>query len=438
MNRAPELVPSLETWLAGWSAQPEQPEPDWLIREKAQARARLRSEPIPGRKTEAWRYSNPNDLFRQRFRPGVREDMVVGKAELSEHLVPGLDAWRLVLVNGSYNSALSDLDGLPEGVRVSRLQQVLRDDPGLLEPHLNRIAGDGAHLFGPLNTAAMDDGLVLRLAEGCQLDRPLEIVQLSLGGGEPRLIQPRHLILLEQDSRLSLIERYVSREAALYCTNNLMEIELRDGAQLEHHRLQEESSSAFHLTGLYLRLSENSRYRGSNLALGAAWSRTDIKANFGAPGAECEIDGLYLAGDDQLVDFHLNVEHGVPGCASREHFKGLVTGTGRAVLDGRIKVEKQAQKTDAHLKNANLLLSRRGEVDTKPQLEILADDVKCSHGATVGQIDANALFYLRSRGIPEAEAKRMLCLGFAGEIIERCGPEPLRNYIESRVAARLR
>jgi Fe-S cluster assembly protein SufD len=254
---------------------------------------------------------------------------------------------------------------------------------------------------------------------------------------EPRLAQPRHLVDLGEGASATLIERYVSLGESLYCTNSVLELSLGDRASLSHYRVQEESPSAFHLAGVYLSQAAASRYHGVNVGLGAAWSRTDLVAGFVGEGAECILDGLYLAGDGQTMDFHLDVRHEIPGCTSREGFKGILYGKGRAVFDGRITVARDAQKTDAQLSNRNLLLSRGAEVDTKPQLEILADDVKCSHGTTVGQLDPGSLFYLRSRGIPLPQARRMLCVGFAEEVLDALAPELLRDFVSARVGVRL-
>jgi len=441
MNPALKPVDTLDTWLLGSSERLTRGDPPWLARERACARERLREELVPGPREEGWRYTNLRALLEQRFRPAlgvIREATgALEEGKLQAHLVPGLDAWCVVLVNGCFVPELSRLEGLPAGVKVTSLRQLLLEDPELVERCLNGVAGLGAHVFAALNTAGLHDGFLFHVAERTHLEKPLELIQVSLGADEPHLIQPRHLVRLEAGARATLIERYLSPEPSLYCTNNLMEVDLGEGSYMEHHRLQEESPNAFHLSGLYVRQSGHSGYRGSNLALGAAWSRTDIRVAFEGFGGDCKIDGLYLAGDAQLVDFHLDVEHRVPGCASRQHFKGLLTGKGRAVLDGRIHVAKQAQQTDAHLKNANLLLSRDAEVDTKPQLEIHADDVKCSHGASVGQIEPEQLFYLRSRGISIEAAQRMLCQGFAGEIIDRIEPEALRSYAYGKLSAAL-
>jgi Fe-S cluster assembly protein SufD len=328
---------------------------------------------------------------------------------------------------------LSDLAGLPGGVRAGSLRGILEADPDALEGLLNRIAGEGSHVFSALNTASLDDGFVLLVSPGQVLERPVELIHLSVGMEEPRVAQPRHLISLESGARATLVERYVSLGDSLYCTNSVAEIDLGPGAALEHSRIQTESQNAFHITGLYLRQSAQSAYSGINLGLGAAWSRTDLVVDFADRHAQCDLKGLYLAGDKQVMDYHLDVRHAVPECTSRESFKGILYGKGRAVFDGRIRVEVDAQKTDAQLSNKNLLLSRNAEVDTKPQLEIFADDVKCSHGTTVGQIEPEMLFYLRSRGISAALARRMLCLGFAGEILDALGEEPLREYVTEQV-----
>jgi Fe-S cluster assembly protein SufD len=356
---------------------------------------------------------------------------------LDEVLIPGLDAHRAVLVNGRFLPRLSHLEGLPQDVRAGGLRSVLASDPDFLEGRLDRLAGKEPQVFSALNTAGLDDGLVILVPAGARIDRPIEIIHLSVGMDEPRVAQPRHLVVLEDGASARLIERYVSLGESLYCTNSVLELTLGRGAELEHTRVQLESPNAFHITGLYLSQEAQSRYRGVNIGLGSAWARTDLVTRFAGEHAECDLKGLYLAGDRQVMDYHLDIDHGVPNCASREGFKGILYGKGRAVFDGRIHVAKNAQKTDAQLSNRNLLLSRNAEVDTKPQLEIFADDVKCSHGTTVGQIEPEMLFYLRSRGIAAPLARRMLCLGFAGEIIDALGGEALREHVAEEVGRRL-
>jgi Fe-S cluster assembly protein SufD len=275
------------------------------------------------------------------------------------------------------------------------------------------------------------------MGRGSLLERPIELIHLSVGMDEPRVAQPRQLVVLEDGAQARLIERYVSLGRSIYCTNSVLELTLGADAVLEHQRIQDESPNAFHISGLYLSQGRGSSYRGINLGLGAAWARTDLVVRFSGEHAECDLSGLYLAGDQQLMDFHLDVDHRHPNCTSRETFKGILYGKGRAVFDGRVFVARDAQKTDAAMSNKNLLLSEGAEVDTKPQLEINADDVKCSHGTTVGQIEPEMLFYLRSRGISAPLARRMLCLGFAGEILDRIRPDALRDRLTELVGRRL-
>jgi Fe-S cluster assembly protein SufD len=427
----------LEGWLQGAGESLPGPGLPWLASRRAGALERLRANGIPDSKMEGWRYTPVKSLLEQAFSRYAEPVTGVEPADLEDVLIPGLEAHRVVLVNGRFVHGLSDLEGLAAGVRAGSLREILERDPDAVEGRLTNIAGLGVHVFAAVNTAGMDDGFVLLVPPGTVIEQPIEVIHLSVGMDEPRVAQPRHLIALEEGAQVALIERYVSLGESVYCTNSILEISLGSGSTLKHDRLQQESLNAFHLTGLYLSQGPASRYEGVNVALGAAWARTDLVVRFTGRAAECNLKGLYLAGDKQVTDFHLDVEHGVPGCASRESFKGILYGKGRAVFDGRVFVAPDAQKTDAHLSNKNLVLSRSAEVDAKPQLEIHADDVKCSHGTTVGQIDADALFYLRTRGIRAPLARRMLCMGFAEEIIQAIGTDALQGYVSGLVGERL-
>jgi Fe-S cluster assembly protein SufD len=436
--RSEDIAPaSLESWLQAPDTAAPGAGPAWLDQERESAREHVQTQGVPTMKQEAWRYTGLKSLVEQGFTPSGETITAVQEGDIEDLLIPGLDAYRVVLVNGRFVSHLSDLSGMPSGARAGSLRGIIEADPDALEGRLNRVAGDGVHVFSALNTAAMEDGFVLLLSEGQVLERPVELIHLSVGMEEPRVAQPRHLVALERGARAQLVERYVSLGESLYCTNSVAEIDLAPGAVLDHSRIQLESPNAFHITGLFLEQAAGSVYTGVNLGLGGSWSRTDLVVGFSDRHAECDLKGLYLAGDRQLMDYHLDVRHGVPECTSRESFKGILYGKGRAVFDGRIRVDVDAQKSDAQLSNKNLLLSRNAEVDTKPQLEIYADDVKCSHGTTVGQIEPEMLFYLRSRGISALLARRMLCLGFAGEIIDALEAGPLRDYVTEQVGQRL-
>jgi Fe-S cluster assembly protein SufD len=428
------LPNGLEHWL---SAPDDSPAPDWLLEHRRAARVRLSAQPLPHSKEEGWRYTSLKSLLEQGFTAIDEPLSALQPEDLDAVLIPGFDAHRVVLVNGRFAPELSTLGELPAGARIGGLRDWLQHDPESLRERLDAARGDSETFFTLFNTAGLDDGLVMWLGRGVVLERPIELIHLSVGLDEPRVAQPRHLVHLEAGAQASLVERYVSLGESLYCTNAVMEVALGRDAVLKHERLQMESRNAFHLTGFYLVQDENSRYSGINIGLGARWARTDLNTRFRGEHAECVLQGLYLAGDGQLLDYHLDVEHAVPNCRSEESFKGLLTGRGRAVFDGRVLVAKDAQKSDAAMSNRNLMLSEQAEIDTKPQLEIQADDVRCSHGTTVGQIEPEMLFYLRSRGIDAVQARRMLCLGFAGEIIDRLGAEAVRAHVAEAVGQRL-
>jgi Fe-S cluster assembly protein SufD len=293
---------------------------------------------VPSTKQEGWRYTGLKSLIEQNFQPSKETLEAVQPSDMEELLIPGLDAYRAVLVNGRYVPHLSDFGGLPRGVRAGSLNAILGSDPDALAPLLSRVAGVGVQPFSSLNTAGLDDGFVLLIDDGVVLERPVELIHLSVGMDDPRVAQPRHLVGLAAGAQADLIERYVSLGASLYCTNSVAEIRLERGARLTHARLQAESPVAFHISGVYLDQAGGSAYEGVSLGLGARWARTDIRARFSGSHAECDLKGLYLAGDGQLMDYHLDVDHAVPECASRESFKGILYGKGRAVFDGRILV----------------------------------------------------------------------------------------------------
>jgi len=302
-----------------------------------------------------------------------------------------------------------------------------------------RIGDSTRHkdVFTALNSALMTDGALIRVAGDCLAESPIEILHVSVNTEEPGICHPRHLIIVEEGGRAEVIERYCSLGSGGVFTNAKIDVSLAANSTLSHQRLLEEGKDDRHLSDLQIRLAERSSYRLNLLALGGVWSRSDIRVTFDGEGASAELDGLMLARDGQLNDVHLDVRHEVPGCTSRETFKGILEGKGKVVFDGRILVAKDAQQTDARLSNDNLMLSRAAEVDSKPQLEIFADDVKCSHGTTVGELDADMLFYLRSRGIPEARGVQMLCQGFAQEVIDRIPNDKLRARAGAALEQRL-
>jgi Fe-S cluster assembly protein SufD len=410
--------------------------PDWLRERQRDAATRLQAEGFPDARAEAWRYTPLQGLLGREFRTESQEFAALTLDDIDELLLGDGPGCRLVFVNGRFAPRLSRLDPGGSGIEVGSLRDALaRDESGLAAAPVLQPDAE-ANAFESLNAASFEDGAYLRVPAGVTAE-PVELLFVTVGLDEPTMHHPRNVLRLEAGASVTVVERYAALGPSQYLTNGTTEIALAPGARLAHVRVQEESVAAYHLGRTRLSQAADSHYAGVTVALGGAWSRSEHRVAFSAPGARFELDGLYLAGDGQFVDHHLDIRHDVPACSSRETFKGLLHGAGRAVFDGRIVVEKDAQKTDAALNNANLLLSRNAEVDTKPQLEIYADDVKCSHGAAVGQIQPAELFYLRSRGIPEAQARQMLCLGFAKEVVDACPVPAVRARLEAMVARQL-
>jgi Fe-S cluster assembly protein SufD len=409
--------------------------PGTLAQARQQARQAVHELPIPGRRQEAWRYTSVGEVLAQQFAPASPDLDLELTAEVNDWLLPQTETYRLLFINGHFAPALSNGANLPEGVTLGSLRTALHLDPQTLTIWFGQTANHSQHIFTALNTALMNDGLFIHLRRDVALDRPIEVMHLNLAPEQPLLIQPRNLIVLEAGAKAELIERYRSCGESVYFHNGVSELLLEQGAELAHTRLQEESRQAYHLHESFLAQGADSRYRHNSVSLGGKWSRHDLQARFQAQGADCETHGLYLVGDRQLADQHLDILHNKPRNASRHTYKGIAYGNGKAVFDGRILVDRDAQKTDAHLNNKNLLLSRRAEVDTKPQLEIYADDVQCSHGTSVGQLEPQQLFYLRSRGIDTVNAMKMLCIGFAGEVLESIDNETIRQHAEQGMQA---
>lgn len=410
----------------------------WLRVLKNEAASWVSDMPLPNRKMEAWRYTPIEFLDRTAFSVDTEETPFEALAltDIEELLLPDSESCdRVVFVNGRYAPGLSDLTA-GSGIKLYTLAGGSKLPSGFKREIGNADLSD--RFFYTLNNALMSDGAVIHVNQQAGDRRRLELLHITVGMPDPVIHNPRHLVILESDARLELVERYTSLgKSSSYFNNAVIDIHLSEGSDLLHTRLQEESELAQHLSHLTVKLEARSHYQQVSLASGGAWSRTDARIIFNGEHAHAELDGLILAGSKQLNDVHLEVLHEVPNCTSREHFKGLLSGNGKIVFDGKILVARDAQKTDAALNNENLMLSRSAEVDTKPQLEIFADDVKCSHGATVGELDPEMLFYLRSRGIPKAEAERMLCTAFASEVVSLISGSSIRDHAKRLVLKRL-
>lgn len=409
---------------------------DWHNRRQLHAVMQVQALPLPDRRSESWRYTPLPPLLEHPFKPAEPETGLLYAADVGQLRLTGNGDPCLVLLNGCF---LPELSTLPENgsVLIQPLHTALANGDNTVLARLGELSGEQAHLFSALNLAMLGEGAYIRIPAGTKLAQPLEVLHISLSFESEYLAQPRLLVVVEAGAEATLIEHYAHLSDTLCLNNVVAEVFLEAGAHLHHPRLQHESLRTRHLSNLYVRQAADSRYRGTTLALGGAWSRTEFHMDFSGTGADCELNGFYLAGDRQSHDLHLDVIHNLPGCRSRSRFKGILHGHSKAVFDGNIEVRADAQKTDARLSNDNLLLSRDAEIDTKPRLEIYADDVQCSHGTTVGQIDAEMLFYLRSRGIAHAQAVNMICAGFADEIIATCQHETLEQRVGALLAIRL-
>lgn len=433
MNAIPEPVERYRELLDNAAPRLPARRTDWLAAQRALATKHFIAQGFPTRKDEAWRYTSLDRVLEQQWEIPEAPFEALTDLDIEEFRLVEDAAALVVFANGRWVPELSDTRALASNLRVGSLRAALEDEPDRLAQYLGQAASPAASSFAALNTALIDDGLFVQIPADVKLSRPIEVLHLAIGQDQPPLLQPRNLIVLGDGAEAIVIEHYACLGDAAYFNNGLTEVLLGEHAQLEHERLQDESPAARHIGQVFVRQGSHSLYQGIGISLGGLWSRVEYHNTLRQEHARFELDGLYVAGDGQLTDFHLEIEHAVPHCSSRERFKGILLGRGRAVFDGLIRVAVDAQKTNAHLANDNLLLSRDAEVDTKPQLEIYADDVKCSHGTTIGQLEPAQVFYLRSRGIGAEDARRMLCLGFATEVLAGCSVEGFRTRVERRM-----
>jgi len=402
-------------------------EPLWLKEARGNAIERFEALGFPTRRSEDWRFNNLGALRRGSFTPAPGDATTA--PELARWLYPE-KTHRLVLIDGRLAPALCDIGTLPPGVHLAGTEKTLTGRPELAKALFDETDRIGGQAFASLNAALFADGFVLALDPGIALERPVEI--LHFGRAPQHSSQLRSLVRLGARARATLIESFAG--GAEHWLNAVARIELGPGAALRHAKLQDEDKSSIHLAQARAVLAKNARYTAFVLSLGGGLARHDIAVTFAGEGAACGLFGASLLRGEQEATVATFVDHAAPGCATREYFKTVVDERAHGVFLGRIAVRPDAQKTDAHQLNKNLLLSPRAAVDTKPELEILADDVKCSHGATVGDLDEAALFYLEARGIPPAEARRMLIEAFAAEAIEQIEDDAgLRAHLAAQV-----
>jgi len=403
----------------------------WVARLREDAITRFAERGLPTTRDEDWKYTNVAPIAKRDFAlvaPGAQPDVDIGA-----FLLDGDATHRLVFVDGRYAPTLSAIGRLPAGVTLESLASVLARGPDALEAWFAADAHET--VFASLNTAFMSDGVHLRLSRGIVLDAPIHALFISTAAGAA--VHPRNVIVAEDGARATLIEHYVGVDGAASLTNAVTRVFVGANAWIAHDRLQDESAGALHVGAVHASQARASRFASHSIALGAALARHDITTAFEADGCNAELDGLFVAGGRQHVDHHTRIDHATPHGTSREYYKGILDGGARGVFNGKVVVHPGAQRTDAHLASHNLLLSKAAEIDTKPELTIDADDVKCAHGATVGQLDDDQLFYLRARGLDAPFARALLTYAFAHDVIERVRVASLRSAVERALFARL-
>ncbi|MBN8469632.1 Fe-S cluster assembly protein SufD [Corallococcus exiguus] len=409
--------------------------PSWLQALREEGLSQFQARGLPTSKDEEWKYTPVATLSSHPFQPvrdvSAGEDVAQAVARLA---LPGP---RLVFVDGRFVPALSVLAGLPRGVVLKPLSQALREDGALLQETLGQRARPSAHAFTSLNAALLEEGALLTLAPRALSEVPVQLLFLARGGDGPVLASPRIVVVAGEGSEATLVETYASLGSGATFTNAVTEVSLGDNASLRHFKLQAEGDTALHLGGLYSRQGRDSRFQSHAFSFGGALARNEVHAAFAGEGGECVLNGLFVGRGTQHLDNRTDLDHAVPHCSSRELYKGVLDDRARGTFHGRIRVREDAQKTDASQQSRNLLLSEGAQVDARPQLEIFADDVKCAHGTAVGRLDDNALFYLRSRGIPKVDAERMLTQAFASELVRAVPEGPVRARVEALLAEKL-
>jgi Fe-S cluster assembly protein SufD len=412
--------------------------PEWLEPIRRSAMDRFAHTGFPTAREEEWRFTPVTQIAQTSWRPAAGISEGIARAQVAPYIFGHEDWCTLVFVNGEYTPGLSSPGSLPDGVVATSLAEALRNGGDVLQRHLAKYARTEESPFTALNTALFRDGGFVHVSAGVDLPVAVNLVFVSAADAAGTATHPRNLIVVERNARASVVESYVTLvPGAKYWTNPVTEVWTGPNSWVEHTRIQRESEAAYHVATTQAEVSRDSHYRSFSMAMGAALARHNLNARLADQYAEALLYGLYLTHGEQLVDNHTVLYHDHPHGHSWEVYKGILDGRSRAVFNGKVMVKPEAQKTDAKQTNRNLVLSDFAKVDTKPQLEIFADDVKCTHGATVGQLDEVALFYAQSRGLPLSEARRLLTYAFAAEVTEEVTLEPVRAELNRLLLERL-
>lgn len=408
-------------------------EPQWLTQIRREAAARFREQGLPTTELESWRFTRIDAIRDTAWTPAPDEAASLPAEQVEALGVRGLDGPRLVFIDGCYAPRHSTLNKAGKGVSVAPLTEAMADGHpmhAIVREHLAKYARQETDAFAALNTALMRDGALVRVATGTRAAAPITLLYVSTSSGEPTMCHPRNLVVVEDGASAQVVEDYVSLAREAHFSNVVTEVFVGEKADVEHYLLERESHAALNVSLLRIEQRAASRFASHSVLTGGALVRNNVHPVLTGEGCHSLLNGLYVVDGRRHVDNQMFVEHAAAHCDSRQYYKGILNDAARAVFAGRIKVHKGAQKTDAVQSNRNLLLSDDAQANTMPQLEIYADDVKCTHGATIGQLDADAVFYLRSRGLSRAAATAMLVRAFAGESLERMGLEPVRQAIE--------
>ena len=400
----------------------------WLRELRQAGFARFCELGFPTTHDEDWRFTNVAPISRTAFQ--AAPSAKVSRREIEPFLIPGA-ACQLVFVNGHYAPELSSVGKPPKGVRVSSLAEAIKSESDKLQGRIGRYASFDKDAFIALNSAFLADGGYVHVPRGVVVEEPICFLYVSTGYTAPAMAHPRNLIVAEDHSQVTVVEDYVSVASGVMFSNVVTELYAGKDAVVAHYMIEREDAQALNVSTLRIEQERNANVESHSVLLGGALVRNNVHPVLAGEGAECLINGLYIATGRQHMDNYMLVEHAKPRCNSRQFYNGILDEQAHAVFHGRIIVHKDAQKTDAKQTNRNLLLSDDAQIDTKPQLEIYADDVKCTHGATIGQVEENALFYLRSRGLDEIAARRLLLYAFASECLDRMRTGPVRTYLES-------
>ena len=403
----------------------------WLRKLREDSFARFCEVGFPTTHDEDWRFTNVSAIAQTAFRLPEAAAKVSAQ-QIEPYRLPGA-ACHLVFVNGRFDAKLSFVSSLPKGVSVGSLAEEIRRDPKPLEKHLGQYLNTQRDVFCALNTAFLEDGAYVHIGRGTVLEAPVYLLFVTTASDAPLMTHPRNLIIAEEDSQATVVEDYVSLGGGVAFSNAATELVAGEHTVLSHYLIEREHTDAYNVSTLRLQQGRSANVASHSVLLGGGLVRNNVHPVLAGEGADCLINGLFIGNGRQHMDNYMLVEHASPHCDSRQFYNGILDDQAHGVFHGRIIVHKDAQKTDAKQTNRNLLLSDDAQIDTKPQLEIYADDVKCTHGATIGQIDENALFYLRSRGIDELSARKLLLFAFASECLDRMKPSPAREQVEKLI-----